>query len=128
MSFQIGLLLSGCTLLSLILLYKLSKTQRKFVLMNLAFGCLALLLTTSIVSFLYQSVPYLPFVQFPWRFLGPATLFLAAACGASGAAFQASRFYYLPGIILVVAAIWISSEQRTVNQYLLHPLKNLMLP
>jgi hypothetical protein len=80
-------------------------------------------LTTSIVSFFYQSVPYLPFVQFPWRFLGPATLFLAAVCGAFGAAFQASRFYYLTGIVVVVAALVISSEQRTVKPIPLAPFE-----
>jgi hypothetical protein len=89
----------------------------------LACGCLALLFTTSIASFIYRSVPYLSFVQFPWRFLGPATLFLAAACGAFGAAFQTSRFYYVPGIILVMAALWISSEQRTVKPIPLAPFE-----
>ncbi len=119
MSFQVGLLFMICIPLSLLLFRKLSIPQRKFVTINLVCGFLALLLTTSITTSLYHSIPILSFVQFPWRFLGPATLFLAAACGAYGAAFQANRLNFVPIILLVVASLWISSAQRSVREFTL---------
>lgn len=116
MSFQIGLLLSGSLLLSLLALFKLQRTQRQFLLLSLTLGCLALLLTTAATAFIYQLLPPLAYIQFPWRFLGPATLLLAASCGALGPAFQAQRFYPLLIIVLIGLAIFLSAGQRTVQQ------------
>ncbi|HJV64928.1 MAG TPA: 6-pyruvoyl-tetrahydropterin synthase-related protein [Geomonas sp.] len=68
-----------CVALSITAL--LSKESEK------GFGVLAMLcclasvvLTLSISTPLYQAIPALQYLQFPYRFLGPATLFLSAFC------------------------------------------------
>ncbi len=48
----------------------------------------------------WDNVPLLRFVQFPWRFLGPASLFLAILAGAGAASlplFSRSGAVHLPG-------------------------------
>ena len=45
---------------------------------------LCIFLTLPISRFLWQGVPLLPYVGFPWRFLGPAGVMVAWLAGASG--------------------------------------------
>lgn len=47
-------------------------------------GLLLMMLPES--TFIWETVPFLPFFQFPWRFLGPAAAMLAVLAGAGTAA------------------------------------------
>ncbi len=120
MSFQVGLLLLAAVALSVLLAPLLGKTQRRFVLVALGLGAAALALTTSVTRPLYAAVPPLALVQFPWRFLGPATLFLSAA-GAGFVHLFAMRHRWVgPGLAaaMAAAAVAVSASQRTVEQQL----------
>ncbi len=50
------------------------------------------LLTLSASSPLWSLFPFARFIQFPWRLVGPASLFLAAVAGAGMARFQTKTF------------------------------------
>ncbi len=53
----------------------LTKERRGEKHLLLVLGLLSLLLCLPLSRFLWQNLPFLPIIQFPWRFLGWATLF-----------------------------------------------------
>jgi len=68
-------------------------------------GAMALsALTLPLSTPLWEAIPLLRFVQFPWRLLGPASLLLALVVGASTSAFDALPAR-LRGLALAVAAL-----------------------
>lgn len=119
MSFQVGLLLLGAIAWSLLLLPWVRRDDRRFVLLSLAMGAAALWLTSASSSSCYARGP-LRLVQFPWRFLGPATLFLAA--GGAGFARAAVGWRGWAGAVTTVAtavlALALSAPQRRVESTL----------
>ncbi|HSN16121.1 MAG TPA: 6-pyruvoyl-tetrahydropterin synthase-related protein, partial [Anaeromyxobacteraceae bacterium] len=116
MSFQVGLLLLGAVAASLALLRWFAKADRRFVLLSVAMGAAALWLTTASSSPFYAGGP-LRWVQFPWRFLGPATLFLAAAGAGFARPLAAARAWAGPAVAAATAvlALAVSAPQRTVE-------------
>jgi len=57
--------------------------EQKFTLVFMALGCLAMLwMSTSSSLPVWENIPLLPFVQFPWRLVGRAILPLALLAGA----------------------------------------------
>jgi hypothetical protein len=52
-----------------------------FGLLTLVCCFLSVVMTLSLATPVYEAVPTLQYLQFPYRFLGPATLFLSAFCG-----------------------------------------------
>jgi hypothetical protein len=118
MSFQIGCaLLTGLTVASVSLIFAPRK-ERVFGLITLVMGLLGLFLTTSFSSFVYELIPWLEFIQFPWRFLGIATLFLAAFTGLSACSAMTTRNSWVQKIILCVSfvlCVLFSANQRRVN-------------
>ena len=117
MSFQVGLLLLVAAAGSALLLPRLKRPCRSFVLLSLGLGAVALWLTSSTARFWYSWFPPFQLVQFPWRFLGPATLFLAAAGGGVVRVLAEKRRWLGPGLTLVTAALalLLSSQQRRVK-------------
>lgn len=93
MSFSVGHLhwiVAGVITIPLILKYltlypspKLGEgiKGRGIIVLALVLSLLALFLTHGKSEFLWQTIPGLPFVQFPWRFLSMSTLFLSLAAG-----------------------------------------------
>ena len=66
---------------------------------------------------LWDALPLLPFVQFPWRFLGPATLFLAVLAGAGAARLprlRAGRPALLLAALALYALPWLSPGRDAV--------------
>lgn len=51
-----------------------------------------LLLTLNVSQPVWEAVPVLKMIQFPWRFLGPATLIAALLAGATGSAIRPGSF------------------------------------
>jgi len=55
---------------------------RGIIVLGLALSLLALFLTHGKSEILWKTIPGLPFVQFPWRFLSMSALFLSLSAGA----------------------------------------------
>lgn len=115
MSFQLGVVLSGCMLLAFAPLVSPENRKRVRIVSTLLFcGGLSLVCTTSASSFLYRHLAALSFVQFPWRFLGPATLFFAAGCGIIAMHPLIKRCALPFLLMLITASLVLSSAHRTV--------------
>lgn len=92
MSFQVGVLLVGGSVVALLALPWLARPVRRFAVLCAVLGGVGLWLTSASSSWVYELVPTYRYVQFPWRFLGPVTLSLAACGGASFALPALARF------------------------------------
>lgn len=68
-------------------------------------GAASLFLTLGHSLFLWESLPLLPFIQFPWRFLGLAIILLSAAAGLGLSQIRPARLRYLAGLLLVAAIV-----------------------
>ena len=84
MGFQIGYALLLFLMISLGCLI-FSKEMRRFGIATLCLGLFGLFMTSASSSAIYEIFSPLQYLQFPWRFLGPATLFLAAFSGIASA-------------------------------------------
>jgi hypothetical protein len=117
MSFQVGLLLLGAVAATVLAARWLEAPARRFVLGAAALGAGALLLTGEPARPLYASLGALRLVQFPWRYLGVAVLFLSAAGAGFVAALAPRRAWLGPAAAAGVAALALalSAQQRTVR-------------
>lgn len=116
MSFQLGVVLIAALLLTLVTVHRTPPHLRRYVAILLLGAGLSLFLTTAASSWLYQHLPALAFVQFPWRFLGPATLFGTATVGALTFAPLLRRHSHLTLLLLICASLYFSSQQRSVPE------------
>jgi len=118
MSFQIGVVLISTVLLAIPTLFWMPRQARKFGLVFLGLGSLGLFLTAHYSSTLYELIYPLQLIQFPWRFLGPATLFLVAFSGLATTAPWLEKFSWFRWALLAVvfvASVNLSSGQRAVR-------------
>ena len=83
---NVGLVSLACLAASLVVLLRTPSTRRRYGLVTLALGCGGTFLVLSASGAIYRNVPLFPYVQFPWRWMGLATLFLSAAGGWVGEA------------------------------------------
>lgn len=119
MSFQIGLCIISFLFLSAAL-FVFSRRKDLFPVMLLALGALAVFLTAEPSSRIYELVSPLQYVQFSWRFLGPATLFLAAFAGSGMHIIESwskGPLRFVPTSILAAAIISVvafSNDHRAV--------------
>jgi hypothetical protein len=79
-----------------------------------AVAAAALLLTTAAAAPAFDALPLLSFVQFPWRFLGPASLFLAAA-GSVAATVGPPQVRWSVAAALAVAAAVAGEPHRRIG-------------
>jgi hypothetical protein len=79
---------------------KLKTDQAYYFLLFFSLGLLALFFTHGKSEILWQNVPGMSFVQFPWRFLSPAVMFLSLSVGIFPQIFPSSK-----NTILVVAIV-----------------------
>ncbi|HET6445094.1 MAG TPA: 6-pyruvoyl-tetrahydropterin synthase-related protein, partial [candidate division Zixibacteria bacterium] len=79
----------------------------------------SLFLTLSISSRIWEAIPLLQFLQFPWRFLGLASLFLAFLSGAGAETLMGLEFkrinlrVVIPAVLIAAAALYILPWQFT---------------
>lgn len=66
----------------LLLLFRKKKPSANFLLF-LFFGIVAIFLTHGKSAFIWRLLPFMPYIQFPWRFLGLAVFYLSLAAGFS---------------------------------------------
>lgn len=80
LSFKIGKL---HLLLALVGTWALVKQKSRLGLFFLVSASFSILMTTSYSAFIWQSIPLLPMVQFPWRFLALISFFVSVLAGYS---------------------------------------------
>jgi len=85
MSFQLGAGLLAAAAVALVSMATGGRRHAARFGVLAALAALSLGLTARLAAPLYQALPALAWVQFPWRFLGPASLFLAALGGLAAA-------------------------------------------
>lgn len=119
MSFQIGLVLFFFVSVAILsLLFSPARTG-KFGILALVLGVFGLFLTMSFSAHLYTFMTMFRYVQFPWRFLGPATVFLSAFSGLSVNLRAIRGLSMAPLLMLFVASVLclvLSDIQRTVDE------------
>ncbi len=82
MSFQIGKIHIGMVFLGIILAFFMRKRQESKIIVYAGTGLLlSLFLTLEVSSFIWNSVSFLSFIQFPWRFLSFIILFSSFIAG-----------------------------------------------
>lgn len=119
MSFQIGRLLLAFVAGSAASLFFPAQKARSFGVLMLVLGIFGVFMTTKASAEIYIVEKPMEFVQFPWRFLGPATLFLAASTAVLADALPKGRFSRgIPPFLLLLAlvlSIAFSADQRKVR-------------
>jgi len=120
MSFYLGreiILLAGLGLISLLLLTFKKPTKAKinqFLTVGLltALFLLAILAASFRSHILWLKIPLAKFIQFPWRFLGPASFFLALLTGFSMLNKQIRKYFYLIlALLLIVNGYYFRPEK-----------------
>ncbi|RJQ25324.1 hypothetical protein C4577_05985 [Candidatus Parcubacteria bacterium] len=88
MSFKIGKLNIAIAFLSLLILFtirlknKMKLEKKDYIyLLSIVFFFISLIMSTSYSSFVWNLVPNMSFIQYPWRFLNFAGLFISIAAG-----------------------------------------------
>ncbi|MGB8931576.1 MAG: 6-pyruvoyl-tetrahydropterin synthase-related protein, partial [Anaeromyxobacteraceae bacterium] len=116
MSFQVGALILVAVIASVLLSWHLERTGRRFVLLSVALGCGALWLTSAASRPWYVLLKPYEMVQFPWRFLGVVTLFMAAGGGGFVCAITERRRVFGPvaAAAVAAAAVLLSVPHRRV--------------
>jgi hypothetical protein len=84
--------------------FTIRNSQLAFGIWNLGFGVLFSLLTLPLTRFIWDDVPLIKFIQFPWRFLGPASLCAALLAGAAVHGFP-NRQWPIAAVIAFTAAL-----------------------
>ncbi len=112
---QAALTALGTLVLLVYLMRRQADRQALFILIGLA---LSTLMITPLSRPLWDHLPLLPFVQFPWRFLSVQALFSALAIGAlvppsvpslrSGQALRLSSALHPPSLVLFIPALMLA--------------------
>ena len=107
------LLIFSMMAIGLSFLVPLDRSKRAFLIVFFVAGLGNLWMTTRFSNWLWKTVPGLEFVQFPWRFLAPASFYLAST--ASALPWFASRKSVAWGIAGAGAVLAIAFHGRLAN-------------
>lgn len=116
MSFQIGVTLSACAVVTTLIWRRIPEHARLFGGLCAILAVSSLFMTTAPSGFIYELVPGFEYIQFPWRFLGPASLFLSAYCGLL--VYLGSSFKLRASLLVTVllGTLIFSSDHRGVAE------------
>ncbi|GIK83908.1 MAG: membrane protein [Patescibacteria group bacterium] len=81
-----------------------------FYLFFIVILAVSLLMTTAKLEFIWELFPALEFLQFPWRYLSAATVFLALAIGSLPALLQNKLLKFGYGLFLLLLMIVMNSK------------------
>jgi hypothetical protein len=85
-----------------VILKKKISSNIDFIILSI-FGLLYIFLTHNKSTFIWTNIPGIPYIQFPWRFLGMATFCLALASGAIVQFFEKQKLVI--SVVIVAAAV-----------------------
>jgi hypothetical protein len=115
MSFQVGSVMLAISLTG-IAVTRLDLSCRRFWWWMLILGGLALLLTTSASENFYRTIPIFRFIQFPWRFLGLAVLFISAST-ITLSGLTSDRQVGLTLLVMIISlSILTTADYRAISQ------------
>lgn len=102
MSFQVGYLQWILPVISTVLAFIFKNKHRILLLSTFLSGIMALFMTHNKSTFIWQHFPFLPFFQFPWRFLGPAILIFSLL---SGFFITQKPFKKIPSFVITIILV-----------------------
>lgn len=105
MSFMIGKLHLLVIFISLILI-----PRARILIFSLIAFILAAFLTTGYSQPIWEAIPILAFVQYPWRFLSLAVLATAFAAGSAMAVFKKQKFALLTAAVLISGLLFLNTK------------------
>lgn len=115
----VGLLHWVLPLLSLGLLFVLRKTKEfKISAFLVVVGWVALFLTHEKSSFIWNSIPILSYLQFPWRFLIIAVFVFSVAAGSAARLFSGPKQLATVSIIIFVISMFLYSSYFKPQKWL----------
>jgi len=117
MSFQIGYILLACAIIALLSMIFSRSSFKKFGFISFVLGLAGIFMTMPLSAPLYRLMPVFEFVQFPWRFLGPATLFFAAGSGfcMHNRFLQTEKAKWTFSAMVLILCVLVSTGQRNVK-------------
>jgi hypothetical protein len=107
---SLGLVPAALALLPLGGWRRFSLSQRGLLLLFLAGMLLFALMTLPLSRPLWDHLPLLPYVQFPWRFLGPAAFCAAVLAGAAVPALGATGRRATPVAAVVIVLLFLANQ------------------
>lgn len=109
---SLGLVPAGLGVLSLLGWHRKTPLQRWHTGLLIGMAVIFTLLTLPVSSAVWDKVPLLSYVQFPWRFLGPAALCTALLVGAGAAAVhqRVGTAWKVPWAPLLMAAVVVAAN------------------
>lgn len=116
LSFQIGLV--NWTVMSFGIILGIIKRDRKFLILILFLGfsfLLSIFMQHNKSTFIWEAIPNMAFIQFPWRFLS-ISVFITAIVGAAITPYLNKRLNIVY-VILIVASVLISFQYFRPKEY-----------
>lgn len=112
MSFQVGILHWIIPIILTIYLFlnfrKIKLNQKVFFIFFLLLSLFSLFLVHSRSTFIWKLLSFMPYFQFPWRFLGPAIFGISFISGFFPNIIKNTRFSYLISLMLIVSVVLIN--------------------
>lgn len=123
MSFMIGkihIIFTAFSLLTAIWFWKEGKKKVFFVLLiSLSLFVLSVFFTNQLSSFIWKKIPFLAFIQYPWRFLVMATFTASFVAGSVVMWFKKNpRLVYLGGGVIILALLFFNIKYFKPQVYL----------
>lgn len=114
MSFQIGVTLLACAIATILIWRRMPKHAQLFGKICAVLAALGLFMTSAPSNFIYEFIPGFKYIQFPWRFLGPTSLFFSAFSGL--VIFLGASINHRISIlgVIILATLFFSSDHREV--------------
>lgn len=111
MSFMIGkihIIFTAFSLLTAAWFWKERKKKAFFsLLISLSLFILSVFFTNQLSSFIWKRIPFLAFIQYPWRFLIITTFAASFIAGSAAMWFKKNtRFVYLGGGVIILALLF----------------------
>lgn len=90
-----------CIVFIYIIIKKKINTNKEFLIF-FVLGWFYLLLTHNKSTFIWNILPFMAYIQFPWRFLGVATFSFSLACGLAASIFNKHSLLIAVAIVILV--------------------------
>lgn len=114
----LGLLVTVVVFTTTLLKRRKTTKAQLIVFLSGLFSLFSLFMTHSKSAFIWQTLPFLEFIQFPWRWLSLASLFLAAAAAGFTTNIKSIRTNYVLVGAIVATSVWVGLGMFKPSAYL----------